>query len=45
MGGLWEPRTNMFELLKKFGVEVVSVVYPYRITYDIECFLPKNRLS
>ena len=34
----------MFERIRNLGLEVPNVLYPYRITYDIECLLSKEQL-
>ena len=34
----------MFERIWNLGLEVPNVLYPYRITYDIECLLSKEQL-
>jgi hypothetical protein len=46
-GTFQEPNTLFSELKKLVGIDVTDPelrFYPYRITYDIECFLPRNNL-
>ena len=44
VGGAWEPQPSVFERLRSLGLSVPDMVYPYRITYDIECLLSREQL-
>ena len=44
VGGALEPQPNVFERVGNQGLVAPDVVYPYCITYDIECLLFWRRL-
>ena len=44
MGGVWAPQPSVFERVQNLGLAAPDVVYPYRITFDIECLLSGERL-
>ena len=44
VGGAWEPQPSVFERVRSLGLSAPDMVYPYRITYDIECLLSREQL-
>jgi G:T-mismatch repair DNA endonuclease (very short patch repair protein) len=44
-GGNWQPPQTVFERVnEKFGTNIEKRLYPYRIVYDVECLLRRERL-
>ena len=42
--GAWELQPGVFEHVQSLGLATPDMVYPNRITYDIECFLSRKQL-
>ena len=43
-GGVYQPPLTPLETLRDNGIDVdVDFVFPYRATYDFECFFPKDQ--
>ena len=46
-GGVYHPTPSVFQSLDDEGIHVVDILrfYPYRATFDFECFFDGNELT
>jgi G:T-mismatch repair DNA endonuclease (very short patch repair protein) len=44
-GGMYRPQDNIWETIASYGISVdTSFVFPYRATFDFECYFEKSNL-